>query len=525
MSGVGFLATMKTFAPSIRRRRRIEKQNLELHNNHNNNNHNTSSNSGGSGGGSGGSTPGSAGTPATGGGGGGGGGGVSSTASTPTGPSAASGILGGVGEVISPGWDIVPPITPPAAFLPPGYKRLSMKGKVNRSKGSKGARLTDECRKENVELTAGLRNGSHTPRLNLLAARTPLAPTCTEPLPPTLPTAPDKLLAKLLAPLRNEPAAFPRRLAAPFTTEPAVCTTLPAVLMVALARLPRTLLAALNTLATSVPLPPLGLLRAPPTFAFTPTPPTLNPPAKEPPSSGAFVVVVVVAEVVVVVDVGFTVVVVVDAVVEAAVVVLVVVVVEAAVVVLVDVVVGAAVVVLVDVVVGAAVVVLVDVVVGAAVVVLVVGVLDVGDALLAVVVGAAVVIVEVVPEVLEEAVADAVDGVAADEVVVVDAIVVVEPVVRSVVMSDSNPGVLLGTTTENPLLAVSVHRPVLASTLIDNVCADANPTNSPVNSRTASPQQTRHIFPNGACILWITRNVPDFAGDNPALLGQRQTGH
>uniref|UniRef100_A0A182QS08 Uncharacterized protein n=1 Tax=Anopheles farauti TaxID=69004 RepID=A0A182QS08_9DIPT len=118
MSGVGFLATMKTFAPSIRRRRRIEKQNLELHNNHNNNNN--------AGGGSGGSTPGSAGTPA-----GGGGTGISSTASTPTGPSAASGILGGVGEVISPGWDIVPPITPPAAFLPPGYKRLSMKGKLS----------------------------------------------------------------------------------------------------------------------------------------------------------------------------------------------------------------------------------------------------------------------------------------------------------------------------------------------------------------------------------------------------------
>uniref|UniRef100_A0A2M4AS13 Putative serine/threonine-protein kinase n=2 Tax=Anopheles triannulatus TaxID=58253 RepID=A0A2M4AS13_9DIPT len=132
MSGVGFLATMKTFAPSIRRRRRIEKQNLELHNNHNNNNNNnnnnSSSNHNNNGGqaNSGGSTPGSggggAGTP--------GAGMVSSTASTPTDrPSAASGILGGVGEVISPGWDIVPPITPPAAFLPPGYKRLSMKGK------------------------------------------------------------------------------------------------------------------------------------------------------------------------------------------------------------------------------------------------------------------------------------------------------------------------------------------------------------------------------------------------------------
>ncbi|XP_062544193.1 uncharacterized protein LOC134211397 [Armigeres subalbatus] len=112
MSGVGFLATMKTFAPSIRRRRRVDKQNLELHNN---NNGGTGADSGG-------------------------GGGVSShrsssAATTPTsGPTAgdhrggiAAGIEG-VGEVISPSsWDIVPPITPPAAFLPPGYKRLSMK--------------------------------------------------------------------------------------------------------------------------------------------------------------------------------------------------------------------------------------------------------------------------------------------------------------------------------------------------------------------------------------------------------------
>lgn len=121
MSGVGFLATMKTFAPSIRRRRRVDKQNLELHNNSNNN---------GSGGGgaataaadSGGHRSSSAATTPTAGpgsvvGGRGGGGGI------------AAGIMG-VGEVISPSsWDIVPPITPPAAFLPPGYKRLSMKGK------------------------------------------------------------------------------------------------------------------------------------------------------------------------------------------------------------------------------------------------------------------------------------------------------------------------------------------------------------------------------------------------------------
>ncbi|KAL1399054.1 hypothetical protein pipiens_008509, partial [Culex pipiens pipiens] len=114
MSSSGFLATMKTFAPSIRRRRRVDKQNLELHNNNNNN------------------EPSSAGTgqqqPRS-----------SSAATTPTGgetlsvtSSGRGGIaagIHGVGEVISPAgsWDIVPPITPPAAFLPPGYKRLSMK--------------------------------------------------------------------------------------------------------------------------------------------------------------------------------------------------------------------------------------------------------------------------------------------------------------------------------------------------------------------------------------------------------------
>lgn len=118
MSGVGFLATMKTFAPSIRRRRRVDKQNLELHNNNN----------GGGGAGGGTDSGGVGATPHR----------SSSAATTPTaGPTAgdhrggiAAGIMG-VGEVISPSsWDIVPPITPPAAFLPPGYKRLSMKGKL-----------------------------------------------------------------------------------------------------------------------------------------------------------------------------------------------------------------------------------------------------------------------------------------------------------------------------------------------------------------------------------------------------------
>jgi hypothetical protein len=86
MSGVGFLATMKTFAPSIRRRRRIDdKKPLELRN---------SSNPGPS---------------------------SSSSSSTTADENLVS--------------HEVPPITPPAAFLPPGYKRLSMKGKLAVSKG------------------------------------------------------------------------------------------------------------------------------------------------------------------------------------------------------------------------------------------------------------------------------------------------------------------------------------------------------------------------------------------------------
>ena len=80
MSGVGFLATMKTFAPSIRRRRRIDdKKNLELCNNSGEN---------------------------------------------------AAGCNGRNNDENLTTHD-VPPITPPAAFLPPGYKRLSMKGKLH----------------------------------------------------------------------------------------------------------------------------------------------------------------------------------------------------------------------------------------------------------------------------------------------------------------------------------------------------------------------------------------------------------
>jgi len=65
MSGVGFLATVKTFAPGGRRRRRCEKQQkvLEL----------------------------------------------------PPGY--------GMQPDVVPSWDTAPPITPPAAFLPPGYKK------------------------------------------------------------------------------------------------------------------------------------------------------------------------------------------------------------------------------------------------------------------------------------------------------------------------------------------------------------------------------------------------------------------
>ncbi|XP_076288533.1 uncharacterized protein LOC143213000 [Lasioglossum baleicum] len=65
MSGVGFLAAVKTFAPGGRRRRRCEKQQkvLEL----------------------------------------------------PTGYAMQPDVV--------PCWDAAPPITPPAAFLPPGYKK------------------------------------------------------------------------------------------------------------------------------------------------------------------------------------------------------------------------------------------------------------------------------------------------------------------------------------------------------------------------------------------------------------------
>lgn len=67
MSGVGFLASVKTLTPSIRRRRRCEKHHLELYREQNN---------------------------------------------------------------VVPCWDSMPapPITPPAAFLPAGFKRLSARG-------------------------------------------------------------------------------------------------------------------------------------------------------------------------------------------------------------------------------------------------------------------------------------------------------------------------------------------------------------------------------------------------------------
>lgn len=70
MSGVGFLANVKTLAPSIRRRRRCEKHHLELYREPTN---------------------------------------------------------------VVPCWDSAPapPITPPAAFLAPGFKRTSSsKGKI-----------------------------------------------------------------------------------------------------------------------------------------------------------------------------------------------------------------------------------------------------------------------------------------------------------------------------------------------------------------------------------------------------------
>ena len=67
MSGVGFLANIKTLTPSIRRRRRCEKHHLELYREQ---------------------------------------------------------------QQVVPCWDAIPapPITPPAAFLPPGFKRLSARG-------------------------------------------------------------------------------------------------------------------------------------------------------------------------------------------------------------------------------------------------------------------------------------------------------------------------------------------------------------------------------------------------------------
>lgn len=67
MSGVGFLSSVKTIGPDIRRRRHCEKHNLELYRDQ---------------------------------------------------------------PDVVPCWDAVtaPPITPPAAFLPPGHKRLSKKG-------------------------------------------------------------------------------------------------------------------------------------------------------------------------------------------------------------------------------------------------------------------------------------------------------------------------------------------------------------------------------------------------------------
>lgn len=71
MSGVGFLASVKTLTPSIRRRRRCEKHHLELYRDQNN---------------------------------------------------------------VVPCWDSMPapPITPPAAFLPTGFKRLSARGEIER---------------------------------------------------------------------------------------------------------------------------------------------------------------------------------------------------------------------------------------------------------------------------------------------------------------------------------------------------------------------------------------------------------
>lgn len=73
MSGVGFMANIKTLTPSIRRRRRCEKHHLELYRDQQN---------------------------------------------------------------VAPCWDAIPapPITPPAAFLPPGFKRMSSnKGEIRKN--------------------------------------------------------------------------------------------------------------------------------------------------------------------------------------------------------------------------------------------------------------------------------------------------------------------------------------------------------------------------------------------------------
>lgn len=89
MSGVGFL--VKTFIPSGRRRRRCEKQQHKME-------------------------------------------------------------LPGYGQCqpdVVPFWDSAPPITPPAAFLPPGYKKITTFGEIekkinNKEKGGKSSYLTRE---------------------------------------------------------------------------------------------------------------------------------------------------------------------------------------------------------------------------------------------------------------------------------------------------------------------------------------------------------------------------------------------
>lgn len=289
------------------------------------------------------------------------------------------------------------------------------------------------------------------------AFKDPLACTWTDPEPP-----PTRLLARLLAPVSTEPAAFVRALAAPLTTVPAVCTTLPAVPSATLAKFPSTD----PTPAVPVDEP---VSRPPPTLAFTPRPPMLKPPDSEPPSSGALVVVVVVVVVVVgalevVVVAG---VVVVD-VVGLAVVVVVVVVVESVVVV------AAAVVV--DDVVGLGVVVVV-VVVGAEVVVLVLAV--------DVVVGLAVVEVLVAGVVV---------------VVVAVVVVVVVAVLSNDVINDNKPGVFPDSTIENPEPLDSVQRPVLALALIVSVWADASCSRPPASS-SASHRMANELLRGLFCIL------------------------